>query len=188
MVAVSGQFEARRRAVGVARAAIVTTRAFPKNVFASLWARFWFFDPDMLFKPQFVETARRLLASEDGACVCVCSLDDEAPAVFSIEQDTSAGEYQEWLLGSGPADGVLYTKGRFACASDTGTWCIYCERNTELAVLTSKNADASLQIRSVIRELGALPIVEALKTPPAYALVSRPSTEPFRQKLLQEYP
>jgi hypothetical protein len=147
-----------------------------------------FFDPDTLFKAKFVEISRTLLASEDSACVCVCSLDDEARSTFYFERNTSVQGYQAWLLGSGPADGIVYMKGRFACASDKGTWSVYCERNTELAVLALKEADVSLPMLSAIRQLGALPIVEALKTPPAYALLPRGSTGSFRRELAEEYP
>jgi hypothetical protein len=118
--------------------AIKTAARLPQNVFQPGWGSFYLFNSDWMFEGAFVEKIRIMLQQEGSSCACIVNLDRAASdtlAAFAIKGNTSAQEYQRLLAGTGPSDGWVYDVDRFGCTSEIGTWCIYCERASELAIL-----------------------------------------------------
>jgi|SRR5579862_489320 len=116
---------------------ILPGRALPESVFVETWSRFLFFDCEFVFKLSFVSAAQMALAAEGSVCVTVASLEADPQELFSIMRDTSAESYRPVLNGPKPGWGWLdrFDLGRFACAPDTGSWCIYCQRNEGVGIL-----------------------------------------------------
>ena len=76
---------------------------------------------------------------------------------------------------------------RYGLASDAGCWCIYCERNNEIAVIAVDRIGSSTEFRRAIEQLDSLPIKQAIEKPVSYGLSSRGLSVKWRNKLLQEY-
>ncbi len=166
---------------------------FPKNVFRNGWDQFFFFDPEWIFEPQFVGRVGILLGEEGGSCACLTNL-EEARAKGDLEQaslflDGSMGTetYMSLIRGSSIGSGWLYQMDRYGCTSDANRWCIYCERNNEIAVLAVRENGVHDIFRSVIVQLNALPIDKAIENPPSYGLSQRVLPLEWRNKLLQAY-
>jgi hypothetical protein len=182
----------RRRAAKNLDAAVAPGRRFPENVFRGNWSAFFFFDPDLLFEPQFVESARTFLGTENGTCVCLSNLDAVGTqggletSIF-LDAGTTGEAYVARLRGPSVASGWLYQMDRYGCTSDVGSWCIYCERNNEIAVIAVHENGAPNRVKSAIEQLNALPVEQAIQTPPSYGLSSRGLPVEWRNKLLQGY-
>jgi hypothetical protein len=182
-----------QQAVTNLETALAVDRRFPENAFRGTWDAFFFFDPDALFERQFIEVAKTLLACENGACVCMRNL-DVASAAGSAEQasifvdnETTGAAYLEQLRGPGPGPGWLYRMDRYGCTSDRGNWCIYCERNNEIASIAVRWNGSLSRFARPLQQLDALPIEQAIEKPSSYGLSPRGLPEKWRKKILQEY-
>jgi hypothetical protein len=181
-----------RQAVKNLDAALETNRRFPVNVFQGRWDAILFFDQDLLFEANSVFRFKALLACEDGALVCLRNLDiacDEGNSEDKIFLDKEIlGEtYWAQLRSPEPGSGFLYRMDRYGCTSDVGRWCIYFERNNEIAVIAVRGIDALGQFAPALETLQALPIKQAIEKPSSYGLSPRGVPEEWRNELLQEY-
>lgn len=165
------------------------TRRFPQKIFLGTWKSYSFFDSDWIFSPEFVPWVKSLLQAEGGTRACIYDLDAMAmghspqPLSFVIDKETCGGDYQLFLGGSSTDTGWLYTVDRFACTSDKGDWCIYCERRNEIAVIALR----SDRIRRLLPEVKAMPIEQALALPLSYGFSARALSPAWRKELLKEY-
>lgn len=170
---------------------LATDRRFPANVFQGSWFTFFFFDPDLLFEPQFVERLRILLTTENGSAVCMRNLD--IPTVegrsgqgsLFLNRETTGETYLAKLQDTGPASGWLYRMDRYGCMSDVGKWCIYCERNNEIAVIAIRQGGVS--VSALEKHLHALPIERAIEKPASYGLSAGGLPLDWLNRLLKEY-
>jgi hypothetical protein len=59
---------------------------------------------------------------------------------------------------------------RFSCASDTGQWSFYCEKDNEIAVIAIRENRPKTGFDSIIQQFGAMPIGQAVENPLTYGL------------------
>lgn len=183
----------RKRAAQNLDAALQSDRRFPQNVFRGTWDVFAFFDPDVLFEPRFVERAQALLRCENGICVCLRNLGIQVSesarehALIFFDSGTTGEAFMAQLRGPTVGSGWLYRMDRYACTSDIGRWCIYCERNNEIAVIATRGGGTSDGLRLAIEQFEALRINEAIEKPPTYGLSSKGLPAEWRERLLKEY-
>jgi hypothetical protein len=189
----SMKHDAAKQAVANLDAALVTRKQFPENIFLGKWDSFFFFDPDYIFEAPFVEVVKTLMESENGRCACLRNLDIMGSdgslerSLLFLDRETTGEAYQAFLAGPAPGMGWLHMMFRYACASDAGSWCIYCERNNEIAVIAVRRMGNLSLFNSAISSLHALPIEQAIEKPPSYGLSSRSLSVEWRNRLLEEY-
>ena len=157
----------------------VANRSFPDNVFTSHWECYYFFDADLMFQRRFVQILKDLLEIEEGHSACFADFDAKpngtVPASFTVNGDSSAEEYALILRGDlGKADGWTYRFGRFGCMSDIGEWCIYCERNNEIAVIALREGTLYDKYWPILAELGVARIADAVAQPLSFGFKGLP--------------
>jgi hypothetical protein len=131
----------RHSAILNALSSISKDRCFPKKVIVGHWEDYLFFDTfGTIFDPCFIDVKNLLLSEEKASVVALInlkniSLDDwaEPPAIF-IEKDMEAKDYIFSLEQKEAPPGWRFLMDRYVCASDTGNWSIYCERQNNIAV------------------------------------------------------
>jgi hypothetical protein len=191
----TGPNDPRTRAAKNLDATIAIDRRLPDNVFLGEWSSYLFFDPDLIFDRVFVEITKAIMLCEHGTCICLKNLEvaltgNSEQAFFFIDSQTSGKAYMGRL--SAPIDGSnlvgwVHLMDHYGCASDIGSWCIYCERSNEIAVIAIRNEDGLVQFRPALELLQALPIRQAIERPSSYGLSVRGMSENTRAKLIQEY-
>lgn len=167
-------------------------RRFPENVFLGRWEEFLFFDPDWIFDKQFPGAIKTLLDSENALCACLKNLTppslgapSEQASIF-LDKQTNPETYFTFL--SKPVGiGWLYRMDNYGCTSDVGDWCMYCERNNEIAVIAVRKIHSDQRFRSITGFLNALPIQQAIAAPFSYGLSPRVLSPAWREGLLKEY-
>jgi hypothetical protein len=191
----TGPNDPRTRASKSLDAAIAIVRRFPENVFLGEWSAYLFFDPDLIFDRGFIEIAKALLLCEDGTCICLRNLEvaltgNLEQASLFLDNQSSGKAYMGRL--SAPIEGSnlvgwVHLMDHYGCASDIGSWCIYCERSNEIAVIAVRKDDDLVQLSPALKQLQALPIREAIERPSSYGLSVRGMSANTRAKLIQEY-
>lgn len=168
-------------------------RRFPDHVFVGDWEHFFFFDSDWMFDQQFVELLKMVLVAERGSCACIVNLDavltgsSAEESSFTFDGSTTGSAYLAALKGSPPKLGWIYGIDRFACTSDLGRWCMYCERGTELAVVATKAGFSEMAQRRLLDGCKALRIDKAIGRSQTYALSAKGLTEEWRIALPKHY-
>ena len=133
----------------------------PENVFQGAWSHFLFTESDQLFTRFFVEAAREFLNIESATAVCLLNLnrhvgtDFDERALICLDSKTTWSDYEKRLRGDGPADGWLYRVEVYGCASDVGGWCIYCEKEEDVATIALRDADGLAKFQSALAHLQA---------------------------------
>jgi len=113
----------RNFATSNALSAISSEARFPHNVFSHRWDDFLFF-----------EAKDAILDEEASSCIALVNLgnaaigSDPEPRSIYLERSTTFSEYLSMLKGDGSPDNWLFLMDRYVCASDKGSWCIYCEK------------------------------------------------------------
>jgi hypothetical protein len=184
---------AKRVAFDNAISSINTDVFFPSQVFVEGFSEYKFFESDQIFSPSFAGAINSLLL-EDGALVCsLINLSQtrtetygEAAALF-FEAGIAPAEYDARLQAGGPGRGWMFTGDRFCCASDTGSWSIYCEKNNDVAVIGLQDRGTVERLSSGLHKLHAEEIVALLDqgaeaVPPFGILVPR-----WRYELTRHY-
>ncbi|MEP7305929.1 MAG: hypothetical protein ABJA98_10465 [Acidobacteriota bacterium] len=173
------------------RRAINLERRFPSNVFLGSWSDFYFFDADWMRVADAVEHVKALLDVEGGRCACLWKLDSENPSeprFFYVRRETSVDEYGALLAGKTAGYGWLDALERLACASDAGDWCIYCEPNSEIAVIGFQQVDAAHRYASALARVHAMRFEDATQEPPlSYSFSERALSREWREAFLREY-
>jgi hypothetical protein len=191
----TGPNDPRTRAAKNLDATIAIDRRLPDNVFQGEWSSYLFFDPDLIFDRGFVEIAKAIMLCEHGTCICLKNLEvaltgNSERASFFLDNRTSGKAYMGRL--SAPIEGSklvgwVHLMDHYGCASDIGSWCIYCERSNEIAVIAIRNEEGLVQLRPALELLQALPIRLAIERPSSYGLSVRGMSANTRAKLIQEY-
>ncbi len=168
-------------------------RKFPEKVFIGELNHFSFFDSDWIFETKFVEKIKAVLVAERSACACISNLDAIASGVsadeasFIIDQSTTDADYALALKGSQSKPGWNCGVDRFACSSETGTWCIYCERRNEIAVVATKASLAPDVRERLVDSVKALPIRQAIEQSHIYGLSAKALSPEWRTALIANY-
>jgi hypothetical protein len=185
-MAISDADERARENLGKA---IDATHRFPQYVFRGDWERFLFFDSDWLFGKAFVEIAKTLMQSEGSSSVCLTDFDSELPdqSSFWIRKETTSDDYLAAFakLPVGGVRGWLWLISRYGCTSDVCEWCLYCERQNEVAVMALRKASFVEKYTSAIKQLEASPIDLALESPPSWVFAHL--VPEWREGLLKHY-
>jgi hypothetical protein len=144
--------------------ALRLTRFFPANVFSGIWSSFLFFQSDRMFAAGFAEVVGDFLRAENSSVCCLLNLSEavslefENAAAVYLDGMITKADYQACLRGGGPATGWLYSMGRYGCASNKGEWDIYCEKDSDIAVVGLRNPNGLKKFRPAIQKLQAAPI------------------------------
>jgi hypothetical protein len=118
---------------------------FPQNVFAQAWDDYLFFESDLVFDGNFIEAKDAILDQEGSSCIALVNLgnaqvdSDPEPRFMFLDRSTTASGYFSMLRGHDSASNWLVLVDRYVCASDKGSWCVYCEKQNEIAVIAIRN-------------------------------------------------
>ena len=160
--------EARRRAFRNVVGSLKLDRLLPDKVFSGAWSDFLFFESDQMFAPEFAEAIGDFLRVENSGVCCLLNLSEtdssefEKIAAIFLDGMVTGREYETLLRGGGPAVGWLYSMDRYGCASEIGEWCIYCEKNNDIAVVALRSDSGASKFESSLEKLHAKPI-EAIR-------------------------
>jgi len=147
---------------------LVPERRFPKMVFLGVWRSFLFFESDRIFASGFVEVIADLLRADNSSVCCLLNITEAGSSelygesAIYVDSLFTESEYRARLRGDGPATGWLYSMDRYGCASNKGEWEIYCEKDSDIAVIGFRNENGVRKFREAIRKLRAASI-ESLK-------------------------
>lgn len=179
--------QAIKSAFHKAQSLIQKDTVFPEYVFESSWKLFYFFSSDRMFEEPFVDLVRSLLVAEKAGTCCIINLSDIESKEFAvITPATSPQEYLIFLRQGGPASGWLYGVDVFLASSEKGEWCIYCERENDVAVLALNGTD--IDCRNLIAD-----VLQAIPSKQLYERVADQSfpfnlmTASWREKLSENY-
>lgn len=131
----------RFRAFGNSIASVDVNRNLPDDVFVGAWAKFLFCESDRIFSSEFISVIKKLVDIERAEVACLLNIsrsggaDFESSSVFFMDALVSESEYVEWLKGGVSGDGWIFSLDRYICTSDVGTWCVYCEKDNDVAVV-----------------------------------------------------
>ena len=153
--------KARAVAFGQVVSSLAHMMSLPSQVFKGCFSEFMFFESDRMFAPSFADVVRELLSTEGTTSCCLVNLSrthtmaySQAAAIFLDAQMTGV-EYDVQLRSGGPATGWLFSIDRYGCASDGGSWSIYCEKDNDMAVVALRGQSAVERFSSPLRELHA---------------------------------
>ncbi len=170
-----------------------TTRQLPANVFAEEWCRFFFFDSDWMFHTDFFREVKAVLRAEGASRARMWKLDSVAHGrtsrdqSFDICESASAADYAAVLKGSHANPGWTYGQDRFACASESEMWCLYCEQRNELGVIAMRASISQAACSRLIAATKALPIFHAIEQAHIYGLSETAMSDEWRAKLVANY-
>jgi hypothetical protein len=159
---------ARRQAFYNVISGLQLDKFLPANVFSGRWSNFLFFQSDRMFAVEFADVARDFLRTENSSVCCLlnlsetASLDFENASAIYLDEMVTGADYQARLRGDSPATGWLYSMDRYGCASNKGEWEIYCEKDSDIAVIGLHSDGGCNKFGSPIQKLRAAPI-EALQ-------------------------
>ena len=185
--------EACKAALTILSCSVDSSRRFPDNVFLGEWEHYAFFDSDWMFGKGFVELMRAVLTAEHESCACIVNLDavlagsSPEESSFIFDGSTAGSAYLTALKGFPAKLGWIYGVDRFACASESGRWSMYCERASELAVIALKSGLSEEVQRQLIDGCKALRIDKAIAKSYTYALSARGLSPEWRAALPRRY-
>lgn len=168
-------------------------RMLPDRIHFGPWSDFLFFQSDHVFASDFPEIVRELLSVERANIACLLNLDkterfefDYIAAIF-LDEMISGVAYDDKLRGGGPASGWLYRVDRYACASDVGEWCIYCEKSNDVAVIGLRGIDGIGRFEKPLKRLWAKPIDELIDGGCSPVFPFDQLVPAWRQRLVKNY-
>jgi hypothetical protein len=140
----------------------------PAQIFDESWRSFLFCESDRIFGKHFIGALNELLRLEGGVVSCLANLDltpvleFEKVAAIYLDRSTTDEEYRDALRAGGPSSGWLYRVDRYACASDKGEWCIYCEKGSDVAVIALRTDYDRDRFSGPLSQLWAKPIEDLI--------------------------
>jgi hypothetical protein len=162
-------------------------------VFVGSWHEFLLCESDQIFVQDFAEVAAELIRMERATCCCLLNFDrtpvieyERAAALFFDEALTKTG-YHSLLKEGGSSSGWIYHMERYGCASDIGEWCIYSEKNNDIAVIALRNPDGAAKFSSPLKKLYAHSIQTFLEMGPSSPIPFSMLVEPWKRGLLENY-
>lgn len=150
----------KRTAFRNATSSIGWGKRFPHKIFVGQWIDYLFFNSDALFDARFIDVKKLLMEEEHSSAIAVANLGNvngeavtEPRAIF-LDRNTTAQHYIDELMGDRTATSWMFLMDRYVCASDKGNWCIYCEKENDLAVLAVGEEIARFTCLQVAKLLG----------------------------------
>jgi hypothetical protein len=157
----------------------------PENVFEGKWTAFLFFDPDWVFCPEFIGICQSVISKNHDTWIEITDLENPTSS-FRIESITIPEHYQQVLTGH-DCNGWIYLFHRFAISPSTKNWCIYLERDAEIAIFAAK-ADCPNEIKDIIiRDFKALPIMKMAATQGISAVDKEVVSVAYIKKLIESF-
>lgn len=141
----------------------------PENVFNNKWDDYLFFEPDNIFDEKFIDIKNILLNEEGAAKIALINLGNMPggyggdPSAVLLDKRTMRSEYISLLMGDGSPNNWIFLMDRYVCASDKGNWCIYCEKENDIAVLavrTTLHKSTILRLQKFLRATSIKAIYE----------------------------
>lgn len=156
-----------QRAYRNALGALWPSKRLPLNVFKNSWDDFFFFESDSIFQPGFISVMNDLMDAEDAHVCCLVNLGNTVEDEIStlrykyLDRSTSPEHYMSLLRGNGAPDSWLYLVDRYVCTSDKRGWCIYCEKENDIAVVAVRNKIDTEKLIKAVEALQASSIKQA---------------------------
>jgi len=185
--------KARETAFGHVVSSISLMASLPSQVFTGDFSEFMFFESDRIFAPPFVEVIREFLIAEQATSCCLVNLSrthtmtNSHDAAIFLEPQVTSVEYDAHLRSGGPTTGWLFSMDRYGCASDSGSWSIYCEKNNDVAVVALRSGSAAEKFASPLRNLHAEPINKLIHQGTAGPFPFSSLTPKWRKELSKQY-
>ena len=132
----------------------------PNQIFTQAWDEYLFFESYMMFDAIFIETKNIILNEEEYSKIAVINLgnlpndSDREPRSICLDKETTFPEYISILKGDGSPLNWMFLMDRYVCASNKGNWCIYCEKENDIAVLATRHAfpaSVLLNLRNLLK-------------------------------------
>ena len=164
MIPNEDNFSVRERAFLNVLDGLAIDRRFPEMVFLGIWSSFLFFGSDRVFASSFADVMADFLRADNSCLGCLLNITETYSSELNRESAIymdpilTGSEYQAFLRGNGPATGWLYSMDRFGCASDRGEWEIYCEKDSDIAVVGFRHVNGTQRFSEATRKLRAAPI------------------------------
>jgi hypothetical protein len=174
----------------VKRSIDLATR-LPGPVFSAPWAQFLFVEAYALFRPNFASIVRSLLCTENSQCCCLLNLGSlrgpafAPPDAFYFAADTTESAYAQCLREGTTGWAVMMDD--YACASNGGEWCIYCEKGNDVAVIGLRSRDGLAHFHAELHELRAERIEDLLARGQRASFPYSRLTATWRDGLLANY-
>jgi hypothetical protein len=149
------QNESMRRAQANVARFVRTDVTLPQNIFAEEWPAYLFLESDRMFSKEAAEALKELLRLEGAHVAFLKNIDPWNDTGLFVDADSSSFEFQKMArqLGFGYVE-----RERFACTSDVGSWCFYCENLGDVGVMALQSADDVIRFRSPLAQLWAKPL------------------------------
>ncbi|WP_116137029.1 hypothetical protein [Trinickia diaoshuihuensis] len=167
---IAGQEATRRNALDVTVRSLAYDHRLPDRVFEGAWEDFLFCESDRLFDAAFVNVVIQFLGCENSRVACLLNLDrtdltrfEESGEAIFLDRSTTGAQYMNALEEGGPSRGWLYAVDRYVCCSDIGEWCIYCEKDNDIAVVALRQVSKRQDFECPLKQLGARPIEELIE-------------------------
>ncbi|MDY0273467.1 MAG: hypothetical protein RBR37_13350 [Advenella sp.] len=157
-----------RKALLNARNAFDLDMNFPNNVFTQHWDHYLFFPSDRMFGKTLVKALPVFIRLEQANTVCLLnitqssSLEFEGCAALFLNTEITAKEYDYLISNDGAEVGWFYLMEDYICTSDVGSWCMYCEMTSDIAVLAISRAGLE-QLRPALDILQPYTLEEACR-------------------------
>jgi len=176
-------------AIRVMEESISSRSCFPHSVFSGHWSRYLFFDSDWLFETTFIETTKNIIRTEGAKCAAIVKFSESQADedVFFVSDDTDPDEYRVRLSGYNEATGWIYDFGRFAVTSEIGTWCVYCERRSEIGVIGFRQLRDEVLLLPQIAHFKPATVWDAISSQSIYGLSEQGASHKWRSELLKNY-
>lgn len=183
----------RERSFANSIGSIYLDRTFPLRIFRESWTAFFFLESDMIFVPAFIGVVRGLMGTENSQICCLINLGatvqkdyGDPPAIY-LDKSIEPSQYTSLLLGDGSWTAWLYLVDRYVCASDVGEWCIYCEKENDVAVIAFRSESGPNKFAAALQALQATSIRFASQTPREGAFRFDKLTPAWRSSLVAQY-
>lgn len=135
----------------------------PDYVFTRAWSYFRFFQSDKIFCSNFVIILKSLISSEGSDVACIAKLDsiknecensNNSNEVFFVDSNTKGTSYSHRLFNG--EMGWIYGMERFGCTSNVGDWCIYCEKDNDIAIICMNGDDSAKDYKFALEKLNLI--------------------------------
>jgi hypothetical protein len=141
----------------------------PSQVLFGTWPEFYFFESDVILSRSFVGFVHELCRIEQSTSCCLLNftqtrvLEYQEAAFIFIEAKMSEDEFDAKVREGGPASGWLFGVDHYGCSSDNGDWCLYCERENDVALIGFKSTSSVDKYQSALESIGAKPIEDLVE-------------------------
>jgi hypothetical protein len=172
---------------------IKTGVRLPARVLGPDWSTTRFLEADTVVSRSFVSAVHELLKIEQSVSCCLVNLTStpdleyQKASYFFIERTTTEEEYITKLSEGGPALGWIFSMERYGCTSDKGEWCVYCERNNDVALISFRGSDAVRKYRSSMEMLRAESIETLIRVPALQRVPFNSLAPEWRSGLKENY-